>query len=100
MREVETDEQYFRIVNPRLPDFEMNIEYYVGGWHHSEELGPLATYMRVKLSPFETCSDAIRRVYGTNLHNLACGITQQGTYHRVVMSTIFHFSILDNDRIC
>ena len=77
----------------------MDIKYYVGGWHYFNEK-PFAKYLTVELSPFEICKNEIKRVYKRNLHNLACGTAKKGTYQKVVMSTIFHFSIFDIDRVC
>ena len=79
----------------------MDITYYVGGWRISQGYRPpTAKHLKVKLSPYEICKKEIKLVFRRNLHNLACGMIEGGTLQEVVMSTIFHFSIFDIDRVC
>ena len=79
----------------------MDITYYVGGWSLSKGYRPpTAKHLKVKLSSYEICKVQIAVTYNKNLHNLACGMIEGGTLQEVVMSTIFHFSIFDIDRVC
>ena len=78
-------------------DFVMNIDYFVGSWKNTRLQTFHSKYLRVELSPYETCKNVITKAYHRNLHNLACGISVYGSYEEVIMSAIFHFSIFDID---
>ena len=96
-REGRSNELYITFVNSRLPEFKMDRLYYAGGWENSKRG---LSYLELQFVSFSVCKDHIEATYRKTLHNLACAIIKKGHFNKVVMSTIFHFSIFNIDRIC
>ena len=77
----------------------MDKSYDVGGWRFEKNRKPFPRYSKLKLLPFSFCNQIFKNTYGRVKHNLACAILEDGKLKQVVMSTIFHFSIFNSDRV-
>ena len=95
-----SDEQNIFIVNSRLPDFNMDRAYYAGGWQKPRRDPPVLSYLELQFTSYNVCKEYIKGTYKKNLHNLACAFSKRGFFIKVIMSTIFHFSIFNIDRVC
>ena len=78
----------------------MDRVYYAGGWERPGGGETALSYVGLRLTSFDVCKDKIKAIYRRKLHNLACAYFKNGFFHKVVMSTIFHFSIFNIDRVC
>ena len=78
----------------------MNESYYVGAWIFRRDIGAKPRYSKLQLIPFSPCRLILITEMGEMKHNLACAHLQEGYFVKVVMSTIFHFSLFDIDRVC
>ena len=72
----------------------------MGGWEKVRGGRTVLSYLELQLTSFDVCKNQIKTVYLKNLHNLACAIVKDGSFNKVVISTIFHFSIFNIDRVC
>ena len=77
----------------------MDDVYHAGGWTCRSSRKPKSRDSELKLLPFSSCQNEIKATYGRVKHNLACATVEEGEFTRVVISTIFYFSIFDIDRV-
>ena len=74
--------------------------YNVGSWSYRKGRRTVPRSLTLELIPFKFCQIEFIEAYGTIKHNLACAVLTEGEFKQVVMSTIFHFTIFDIDRVC